>query len=548
MMWDAALAGLSALAILVGCGGGGGGGEDAAEQSAPTISAQPANASVVIGQTATFSVTAIGNPAPTYQWQASANGATYADIPGATAPSYTTPSTQQGDNGKRLRVVVANAIGRVTSNPALLTVGSPSPPFVTLHPSNQTAFVGNNDFANTTATFSAALVGTPTPAYQWQVSADGGRTFQNIEGATSDVYSTPTVTGSDAMKQFRLVGTNASGSVATNPATLFAPIAGIGGEAWGIALRPNGDIVTVVNPFSEDPLRGGFSGLRVIAPSGRVTTLAGSSARTITDGFASGASFRLPWGLALDGSGNAYVIDGASIRKVSPTGQVTTFAGSGAQGGFIDGQGTLARFGGSVVTLQPEGLTIDPDGNLYVSDRGNAAIRKISPSGAVSTLAGGSAGTADGQGAAAKFEMLRGIAISAGGDLYVADNCRIRKVTLSGLVTTISGGEFCQHVDGPLASARFNPPYGMTSDASGNVYVSTLTGVRKISPAGEVSTVNGTVAGLTYSASRGITADTAGNLYVANGLQGAHPALSNGPGIQTQVRKVSPAGVVTLVP
>ena len=154
--------------------------------------------------------------------------------------------------------------------------------------------------------------------------------------------------------------------------------------------------------------------------------MAGSGSATFADGTGTSASFNYPYGVALDGAGNVYVGDAFNhrIRKVSPSGVVSTLAGSGS-GGFADGTGASASF------AYPWGVALDGAGNVYVADRDNNRIRKVSPSGVVSTLAGsGSGGFADGTGTSASFYTPTGVALDGAGNVYVADqnNNRIRKI------------------------------------------------------------------------------------------------------------------------
>ncbi|MCL2162058.1 MAG: hypothetical protein FWH56_09300 [Betaproteobacteria bacterium] len=198
---------------------------------------------------------------------------------------------------------------------------------------------------------------------------------------------------------------------------------------------------------------------------------------------------------------------------------VTTFAGS--MDGFVDGKGDVARFS------LPHSITIDTAGNLYVTEYDNHRIRKISPAGEVSSLAGGKAGFADGIGDAAQFHAPRGIAIDASGNLFVADgrNHRIRKITPAGEVSTLAGSTD-GFADGIGSAARFRNPDGITIDAKGNLYVADHYNhrIRKVSPAGEVVTLAGGESGFADgigSAARfylptDITIDAQGNLYVVD--------------------------------
>jgi sugar lactone lactonase YvrE len=251
-----------------------------------------------------------------------------------------------------------------------------------------------------------------------------------------------------------------------------------------------------------------------------VSTLAGSE-EGFADGVGSGAKFDFPTGIASDAAGNLYVADTVNdrIRKLTPTGEVSTFAGG--ERGFADGFGSAARF------YSPTFIAIDATGNLYVADELNHRIRKITSTGEVSTLAGGEEGFADGIGYDAKFRVPSGIASDAAGNLYVADygNHRIRKITPTGEVSTLAGGEE-GFADGIGSDAKFRNPLGIASDATGNLYVTDRGNnrIRKITSTGEVSTLAGGEHGFAdgiggsarFKHPSGIASDAAGNLYVAD--------------------------------
>jgi len=281
-----------------------------------------------------------------------------------------------------------------------------------------------------------------------------------------------------------------------------------------------------------------------------ITHFAGSLGEPgYSDGTGSDARFNVPDGIAVDASGNVYVADrnNNTIRKITPDGVVSTLAGRAGFAGGDDGTGSDARF------YWPSGVAVDSAGNVYVADApsfdydtlsyiGGHTIRKITPSGVVTTLAGlaGSSGSADGTGSAARFNEPSGVAVDSAGNVYVADwrNNTIRKITPGGVVSTLAG----------LAS-----PFGVAVDSSGNVYVAATFNftIHKITPGGVVSTLAGRFRGGadgTGSAARfawpyGVAVDSAGNVYVADSPYREMEDLSYRYG--HTIRKITPSGVVT---
>jgi sugar lactone lactonase YvrE len=232
--------------------------------------------------------------------------------------------------------------------------------------------------------------------------------------------------------------------------------------------------------------------IRKITSKGVVTTLAGSGSRGFANGIGTAVSFSDPAGVAVDSQGNVYVADEFNnmIRKITPSGRVTTLAGSGSQG-HENGKGTAASF------CYPVGISVDSSGNVYVADEVNDLVREIDPGGQVTTLAGvpGKGGTADGKGSKALFCYPNGIAADASGNLFVADCAThlIREIFIHGQVTTLAGSGDPGFADGKGSSALFNHPSGLALDASGNVYVADQNNhmIRKLNPRGEVTTLAG---------------------------------------------------------
>jgi len=216
--------------------------------------------------------------------------------------------------------------------------------------------------------------------------------------------------------------------------------------------------------------------IRKITPAGVVTTVAGSGVVGYVDATGTAAQFNHPEGVVVTAAGDLLVADTDNnrIRKISPAGVVTTVAGSG-ESAFADGTGAAASF------FFPYNVALDAAGVAYVSDESNHRVRKMTPAGVVSTLAGsGAEGHADGVGAAAVFNYPSGIAVDPSGNVYVGDyvNSRIRRITPAGVVTTFAGGAETDYVDGPALTARFNFAASVATDAAGNVYVGDLGNVR----------------------------------------------------------------------
>lgn len=337
-----------------------------------------------------------------------------------------------------------------------------------------------------------------------------------------------------------------------NSAGLVEPLAGgVGGSAdgmgtaagfflpAGVAVDATGHVY-VADTFNH--------AIRKITAAGAVTTMAGRASITgANDGLGSAARFFWPHGVAVDSANNVYVVDNSNhtIRKITDRGMVSTLVGTPGMSGSQDGAGGSAQFGGAT------GVAVDLAGNLYVADSGNQTVRKVTPAGLVSTLAGapGLAGSANGHGASARFDRPSGIALDGMGNVFVAEtnNHTIRKINAAGDVSTLAGSAGIPgHRDGAGAAARFNRPDGLAVDSAGNVYVADSGNhtIRRITQAGVVTTFAGTpeVSGnrdasgtaASFNAPVGLAFDAMGHLYVADS------------GNYT-IRKITSLGMVTTI-
>jgi sugar lactone lactonase YvrE len=334
----------------------------------------------------------------------------------------------------------------------------------------------------------------------------------------------------------------------------------------GVAVDPSGNVY-----FSDRSYHRVYA---YSAATGRIDVFAGSPGPTFTgthgvliitspgsaDGVGAAAQFNGPRGLAADGSGNLYIADDGNftLRKSAPQAEVTTIAGAARRQGRSDGAAPAATLGALM-----NGSTTDGAGNVYVTDSYAHTVRKITPGGLVTTVAGkaGERGSADGAGAAARFFSPAGIVADAAGNLFVADslNKLVRKIAINGDVTTIAGavGTF-DLVDGVGSNAHFIGPTGITRDSAGNLFVTDGPTIRKITPAGAVSTIagrqqregdssanlDGVGAQATFNKPNAITIDGAGNLYVVDIWSYTVRRISPGGEVVTIAGKQSESGLV----
>jgi sugar lactone lactonase YvrE len=300
-----------------------------------------------------------------------------------------------------------------------------------------------------------------------------------------------------------------------------------------IGQMPNGTVTGMRVLFSAFTNTGSFT-----APAAQTTvnTTAGTGAAGGANGPVGSATFNSPQGVAVDGSGAIYVSDFTNnkLRKIK-NGFVSTLAGSGSAGG-TNGLGTAATFNG------PNGIALNPvDGALIVVDNVGDRVRRVTPEGRVTLVAGtGAAGGSDGAGGSATFSAPRGVAVDAGGAIYVTDNHRIRKVVLTSgadptlpasyTVSTLAGTSTSGLADGTGSAAGFNTPSGIAVDSGGTLYVadSSNNKIRRISAAGEVVAIAGTgAAGTTDGAGSAATFNTPKGIATLNGALVVSDKLGN---------------------
>jgi hypothetical protein len=577
----------------------------------PSFTMQPASLAVSAGQTASFTAMATGVPAPSIRWQsAPAGSSTFSDIattgcpqtpPAASGDSTTATCTvgpvAMGDSGRRYRALAINAVAApgVPSTEATLTVTpAPTAPTITTQPAPQSTTAGGG------ATFSVVATGTAPLAYAWRINGtalptSGGFTIGACTGTVSVSGASLTLAslsaGCDGATITVVVSNGINPDATSNGATLT--VAPAGGPGLALLAGAIGGPGTVDGTGNEARVQFTFtSGIAVdgagtayisdpIANRLRKVTAAGV-VTTFPDVLVA------PAGVAVDGAGNAYVAERARHRilRFATDGTVSVWAGSGVPGA-LNGTGTQAQLS------NPEYLTIDGSGTLYVTENlgssprirrisaaqqvttfhdfggtdgvfaiaaaadgsvyglgagalGNAVLR-IAPGGIVSTVAGspGEEGNVDGTGSAARFFGPVAIVFGGDGNLYVTDgnNLSVRRVTLAGEVTTVSGARQPPFVptDGVGTAGRYEFPTAIGRAPNGDLLVGDVATMRRLTPSFVLTTflgqrlATGTADG-SGAAARfrapllGVALDAGGNALVAD---------------TDRIRVVTPAGATT---
>ena len=327
---------------------------------------------------------------------------------------------------------------------------------------------------------------------------------------------------------------------AVTPALLAANRMAFDGARYRLIVGLSAPLTTAgLDPATYEPIAGALPATSVARHSAFLRSLVirkNAQGRTVIVGTVAGtpATLSRPGAVAVDAGGNVYVADtnNSVIRKITPDGQASTLAGSGSVG-FADGPGIASAFN------FPAGVAVDDSGNVYVADQYNHAIRKISATGVVATLAGGDVvpGTADGTGLAARFSYPQALAVDAAGNVYVPDalHSTIRKVTPAGVVTTITGASASGSAGN--SSSSFHAPGAIAVDGAGNLYIGQAPGevpgaIFKLTPAGAVTTLYVHRDPSTGFYPFGIAVGPAGSLYVADA-------------VDNRVLKLSSDGVLT---
>jgi sugar lactone lactonase YvrE len=493
--------------------------------SGPSVGTQPGSASVAAGNNQTFTVSANANGGTlSYQWQVSTDsGATWNNIAdgaptnytGTTTATLTVNSALVSQSGYQFRVVVTSTVGSpatVTSNAAALTV-TQAPSFTS---GNSTTFVTGQSNS-----FSITATGSPAPTFSiiGTLPSTVG-TLTNYGSGTATIAGTPGASDATNSPYTFTIQAQSSAGTVTQGFTLSVSTAA---ASPTISTQPSNQTVQVAANATFTAAATGNPTPTVqwqrqpAGTSGYVTlsddsTYSGSATGTLTitnvQAGMTGDQFQL---VATNSNGS--VTSSAATLTVNIGTAFTTFAGTAGQFGTADGTGAAARFN------SPASIVYDASsGSFYVADSSNHVIRKVSAAGVVTTFAGtaGSSGNADGTGAAARFNGPSAVTVDSVGNVYVADtyNQTIRAISPAGVVTTLAGlPNNSGFIDGTGTAARFSFPSGIVADSAGNLYVADTSNhnIRKVTTSGVVTTFAGGYAGSLSTGAVGITGSSNGN-------------------------------------
>lgn len=438
-------------------------------------------------------------------------------------------------------VVVTGSGGSVTSSVVTLTISDP--PVITTPPASQLVFAGQSVSLN------EVVQGGQPMSFQWTL--DGAA----LGGQTNAVLSFPSVSTNDA-GTYAVVISNSYGSVTSSPPAellVTAPIA-----QTQVSLTGGSITFDVGNSLDAWQYQWQFNGTNLLDD---IITIAGNGAAGYAgdSGAATNAKLNSPTGVAVDNAGNVFIADyfNSLIRKVDTNGTITTVAGLVTNGSISWGYSGDGHAATNAQLNNPEGVTLDAAGDLFIADSANNRIRKVDTSGIITTVAGdGVVGYAGDNGAAtgAQLASPTGVAVDGAGNLFIADfyNSLVRKVDTNGTITTVAGlvtngsPQWGYSGDGGAATnAELDAPSALALDAAGNLFIADSANncIRKVDTNGIITTVAGNGSGgysgdgveatnTTLTSPAGVVLDAVGNLFISdNGNQ--------------RIRKVDPSGIIT---